>query len=94
MKINTEKMRDRIIRLCAIDPTLADDDKRLIATVWYQEGWKDPELYEHLKAVSSPETIRRTRARLTEEGIIKPSKATTEARYKDYQEAREALGAY
>lgn len=80
MKINSKKMRDKIISLCKRDPTFADDDRRLIACVWYEEGWEDSYLYEHLCKVSNPETIRRTRARLVEEGVIIPSSAVTKAR--------------
>lgn len=92
MKVNTKRMRDRIIALCKQDPTLADDDKRLIATVWYQEGWRDPDLLKHLRSVSSAETIRRTRAKLREEGIIKPSEAVDDKRYEQMATAREDLG--
>lgn len=91
MKINSKPMRDRIKALVKADPTLADDDKRLIASVWYLEGWTDSGLYEKLKSVSSPETIRRTRAKLVEEGIIKPSAKTQEARYQDYKQARMSI---
>ena len=92
MRVNTKRMRDKIVELCKKDPTLADDDKRLIATVWYTEGWKDPDLLKHLRAVSSSDTIRRTRAKLREEGIIKPSEAVDEKRYNEMGKAREELG--
>lgn len=91
MKINDNSMRHQIMRAVKACPALADDDKRLIATIWWQEGWRDPALYTNLKKVSSPETIRRTRARLVEEGLIKPSKTTQEARYEDYKQARMSL---
>lgn len=91
MKINTEPMRERIIKLCSKDQRYADDDKLLIATIWYQDGWNDPELYLKLKKMVSPETIRRTRAKLVQEGIIKPSEEVQEARYKDYKEAMDNL---
>ena len=91
MRVNTKRMRDRIIELCKKDPSLADDDKRLIATVWYMEGWTDPDLLKHLRAVSSSETIRRTRAKLREQGLIKPSEAVDDARYQQMQQAREDL---
>lgn len=91
MKINNKPMRDTIKRLVRANPELADDDKRLIASIWYIEGWTDPELYNHLKAVSSPETIRRTRAKLVEEGVIKPSQKTQEARYQEFKQARMSI---
>jgi hypothetical protein len=91
MKINDKPMRDRITALVRSNPALANDDKRLIAAIWYLEGWKDVDLYTNLKKVSSPETIRRTRAKLVEEGIIKPSKEVEEWRYKEYKQARMSL---
>ena len=36
MKINNKPMRDTIKRLVRANPELADDDKRLIASVWYR----------------------------------------------------------
>lgn len=88
MKINEKPMRDRIVALVRNNPDLANDDKRLIAAIWYLEGWRDADLYANLKKVSSPETIRRTRAKLVEEGIIKPSKEVQEFRYQEYKQAR------
>ena len=92
MGVNSNRMRDKILRLVERNPKLAEDDKLLIATVWWTEGWRDERLYEMLKKVSSPETIRRTRAKLTEEGLLKPSAETTDARYKEYHKTREGLG--
>lgn len=91
MKINEKPMRDRIVALVRNNPDLANDDKRLIAAIWYLEGWRDVDLYANLKKVSSPETIRRTRAKLVEEGIIKPSKEVQEYRYQEYKQARMSL---
>lgn len=91
MKINDKPMRDTIRNLVRANPELANDDKRLIASIWYLEGWRDEKLYENLKRVSSPETIRRTRAKLVEEGIIKPSKEVEEWRYKEYKKVRMSI---
>lgn len=91
MKINNKPMRDTITALVRSNPQLANDDKRLIAAIWYLEGWKDVKLYENLQKVSSPETIRRTRQKLIEEGIIKPSKEVQEYRYKEFKQARMSI---
>lgn len=91
MKINNKPMRDRIEALVKQNPALADDDKRLIASIWYLEGWTDDKLYERLKSVSSPETIRRTRAKLVEEGVIKPSAEVQEWRYQEYKQAKMSI---
>lgn len=92
MKVNTNDMRHKVIRIVSWLPNAANDDKLLISKIWEQEGWDYMEdIYTNLRRVSSPETIRRTRQKLTEEGVIKPSEATTEARYKDFEQARMAL---
>lgn len=91
MEINTKPMRDRILSLCRRKPKLADDDLRLIASVWWEEGWHDPELYEHLTKVSSPATILRTRRKLVEEGKIKPSSDVHAARMAEEKRIRENL---
>lgn len=91
MRINNKPMRDMIRSLVRSNPALADDDKRLIASIWYLEGWEDKDLYNKLKSVSSPETIRRTRAKLVEEGVIKPSEKAQEARYQEFKQARMSL---
>lgn len=90
-EINSKRIRDIILEFCKINPDLANDDKRLIANVWWNEGWKDPNLYKHLREVSSPETIRRTRAKLVEEGLLKVDPAVRAARRKEEQAARAAL---
>lgn len=92
MKVNNKSMREKVVELCRKDPSLVDDDTRLIANMWWQEGWKDKNLCEHLKSVSSPETIRRTRQKLVEEGVLKPSATTRFARKQEEKRARSSLG--
>lgn len=92
MKVNNKPMREKVVELCRKDPSLVDDDTRLIANVWWQEGWKDKKLCEHLKSVSSPETVRRTRQKLVEEGVLKPSAAIRTARKQEEKKARSSLG--
>ena len=92
MKINSRGMRKQILKLYGEDMQVANDDKLLISRIWAMEGWTcDRSIYQNLLHVSSPETIRRTRARLVEEGLIKPSKEVTEARYKEYKETMKNL---
>lgn len=89
MKVNTMDMRRKVLRWVAADPKAASDDKLLISLIWIEEGWDyDDSLLNNLKHVSSPETIRRTRQKLQQEGLIKPSEKTVEARYKDFKEAQ------
>ena len=89
MKVNTQDMRHKILRAVYKEPMCADDDKLLIAKIWEYEGWDYTlGLYDNLLQVSSPETIRRTRQKLVEEGRIKPSDEITEARYQDFKQVR------
>ena len=86
MRINTKDMRAKIMRAVAREPKAADDDKLLISLIWENEGWDYMlSVYENLRRVSSPETIRRTRQKLVEEGKIEPSAEATEARYQEFK---------
>lgn len=92
MKINTKDMRHKVLRIVAQYPKAAKDDKYLIALIWQEEGWDyGYSLYANLCRVSSPETIRRTRQKLCQEGMIKVDEKTLDGRYKDFKEARESL---
>ena len=89
MKVNTQDMRHKILRAVFREPRCADDDKLLIAKIWDYEGWDYTlSLYENLRNVSSPETIRRTRQKLVEEGKIVPMEETTERRYQEFKDVR------
>lgn len=92
MKVNTKDMRRKVLECVAHDPKAAEDDKLLIALIWWDEGWDDRRtLLENLKHVSSPETIRRTRQKLQQDGLIKPSEKVLDKRYEDYKQARMSL---
>lgn len=83
-EINSANLREMIRNLVKSNPELADNDKKLIAMVWLSQGWDDRiPLYENLCRVNSAESIRRTRAKLVEEGFIEPSA--------DVQAVRKAL---
>jgi hypothetical protein len=89
MKVNTKDMRHKILNAVKRTPSSVNDDRLLISLIWLDEGWDYSKgLYANLRHVSSPETIRRTRQKLTEEGLLKPSEATTEARYKEFKQVR------
>lgn len=89
MKVNTKDMRSKVLKCVAAYPKAADDDKLLISLIWIDEGWdNDRSLLQNLKSVSSPETIRRTRQKLQQEGLIMPTSKTIEARYRDFREAQ------
>ena len=86
MRVNTVDMRRKILRAVDREPKCADDDKLLISKIWESEGWDYMlSVYENLRKVSSPETIRRTRQKLVEESKIKPSEEATEGRYQEFK---------
>lgn len=89
MKINTKQLRTRILNLYYQDKRVAEDDKYLISKIWQEDGWNNEKsVYVNLLNCTSPESIRRTRAKLVQEGLIKVSNKTQEARYQDYKQAR------
>ena len=92
MKVNTNDMRHKILDEVRLRPEAVNSDKLLISLIWEKEGWAyNKGILWNLHHVSSPETIRRTRQKLVEEGLIKPCEETTEARYEDFKQARMAL---
>ena len=92
MKVNTMDMRRKVLKWVATYPKAAEDDKLLIALVWQDEGWATGlPLIDNLRRVSSPETIRRTRQKLQQEGLIKPSEKVIDARFSDYKQARMSI---
>lgn len=93
MRINTAKMRKRIIELCKINSKYANDDLALISAIWDREGWSsERSLYDNLRSVSHPETIRRTRQRLQSEGVIQAREKTVDKRYNEFKQAKFDLG--
>lgn len=89
MKVNSDNMRKMILKLYRDNPNVANSDKLLIASIWADEGWEQGcSIYQNLLKVSSPETIRRTRQKLQQEGLIKASDEVTEERYKEFKQAR------
>lgn len=92
MKVNTKDMRSKVLKMVAWNPKAASDDKLLIALIWQEEGWNsEMNLYANLKRVSSPETIRRTRQKLQQDGLIKPSEKVLDARFEDFKQARMSI---
>ena len=92
MRVNTNYMRNTILRLCKENPELANDDVALMAKIWIEEGWySNLTLLQNLRRVSKPETIRRTRQKLQAEGLLNPSSTTLDYRYNDYKLAKESI---
>lgn len=91
--INSRNIRVKIERAYARDRKVADDDMLLLAEVWGESGWDNSKsLIDNLRNMPSPETIRRTRQKMVEEGAIRPSLSATERRYKNFKSTRRELG--
>lgn len=91
--INSENIRAKIRRAYYKNNKVADDDALLLNEVWKASGWDNSKtLLQNLRAMPNPETIRRTRAKLVQEGLIKPSVSATERRYSYFKKVRKELG--
>ena len=91
--VNSESIRAKIRKAYFKNSKVADDDALLLSEVWKSSGWdNNRNLLQNLRNMPSPETIRRTRQKLVEEGLIKPSKEATERRYITWKRVRKELG--
>ena len=91
--INSENIRAKIRRAYFKNNKVADDDALLLNEVWKASGWDNSKtLLQNLRAMPSPETIRRTRQKLVAEGLIKPSATATDRRYATWKRVRKELG--
>lgn len=91
--INSENVIAKIRRAYYKNSKVADDDALLLNEVWKASGWDNSKtLLQNLRAMPSPETIRRTRQKLVAEGLITPSATATDRRYNSWKRARKALG--
>lgn len=91
--MNSKNLRNKIINVCKENQKYVDNDKLLITEIWMREGWNESRsLYENMINASSPETIRRTRQKLVEEGVLKQIDSAKERRYKAYKSTRKNLG--
>ena len=91
--INSENIRAKIRKAYFKNPKVADDDALLLNEVWKMSGWdKNKTLLQNLRAMPSPETIRRTRQKLVSEKLIKPSMSAIDRRYNSWKKTRKELG--
>ena len=91
MLVNKD-MKGEILRLYKLDKTVVEDDKRLIANIWHIYGWdQSKDLLTNLKNVPNPETIRRTRQKLHQDGEIEYSKGVEERRYEASKEVTDEM---
>lgn len=92
MSLIAKDVKEEILRLYNLDKTVVEDDKRLIANVWHRYGWDQSlDLLTNLKKMPSSETIRRTRQKLHQDGLIEYSESVEERRYEASKEVTEEL---
>lgn len=93
MKIVKKDIKEEILYLYKLDKTVVEDDKRLMANIWHRYGWdQSQDLLTNLKKMPSSETIRRTRQKLHQDGLIEYSESVEERRYEASKEVTEELG--
>lgn len=89
----SESVKVKVRRACLKNKLAADDDKVLLAEVWKASGWSNRRtLLQNLRIVPSPESVRRARQLLVQEGLIEPSVSATERRYNNFKRVRKDLG--
>lgn len=65
------KIEQTILLLYREDPTIVDDEVRLLEQVWYRLGWDDRRsLIENMRVLPRPESISRRRRKLHELGLF------------------------
>lgn len=99
------KNKQRIEKLLKEKPHLRDDDKALIASIWWMEAQKrlKPHVFDQITPflrlvangeVSNAETIRRTRAKLQQEFVELRGESYAKRRGKEMAEAEDDLRAF
>lgn len=86
------RVKDKVARVLSQKPETRDNDKLLMLYVWQIEGLhlSDSQL-EKFKNASSPESIRRMRQKMQEEGQYRASEAVEQKRYELYEQTRNAI---
>jgi len=93
MGVNRGDIRLKIKQAYLKNKKVADDDALLLSEIWLASGWdSEKPLLANLRNMPSPETIRRTRQKMVEEGAIRPSLTASERRYKNFKGIRKELG--
>ncbi len=70
------QLKELIEDIMRIDPELRDDDKSLLLEVWRRQGLRldDPQKKFIQDFGTNPESVRRTRQKIQEEGHLWPEK--------------------
>jgi len=84
-----------ILKLYKQNPNIVNDDKELIAAIWYEQGWIDnAPLASNLYRVSNPESITRVRRKLHEQGLIQYSPSALKRRTGEFIRYRNENSSY
>jgi hypothetical protein len=86
------RVKDKVERVLSLKPETRDNDKLLMLYVWQIEGLNLSEnQLKKWKEVSSPESIRRMRQKMQEDGMYRASEKVEEQRYQMYVETKDAI---
>ena len=73
--MNLDRIKDNVEKLMAIDPKTRDSDIWLIIRYWQEvQGLNCFIPYDKLNVITSPESIRRVRQKIQEEGKYPPTR--------------------
>lgn len=86
------RVKDKVERVLSVNTNARNDDKVLMLQVWEIEGFY---LTENQKKAfmqsSSPESIRRMRQKMQEEGKYRASEAVEQKRYELFEQTKQAI---
>lgn len=88
------RVKDKVARVLSTNTQARDNDKLLMLQVWEIEGFflTDNQKKAFMKS-SSPESIRRMRQKMQEEGKYRASEVVEQKRYELYTETKDAINA-
>lgn len=86
------RVKDKVERVLSVHKDTRDNDKLLMLQVWEIEGFflTDNQKIAFMKS-SSPESIRRMRQKMQEEGKYRASEEVEQKRYELYTETKDAI---
>lgn len=86
------KTNDLVEKILAEKPETRDNDRLLMLYVWKNQGLHLNDMQiAAFKQAASPESIRRTRQKLQEQGKYRASEQVEQERYERYVETKDAI---
>lgn len=88
--MNKAKLQQTILLLYNEDPSIVNDESRLLEQVWLKYGWSDSRsLYDNLSRLPRPESISRRRRELHNLGLIQYSNEALDDRMEAFKNERD-----